>query len=250
MPSGPRFSDEQVASILRRAAEMQDAGPAPRVQSGADTGEILQIGAELGIEPGHIRAAIFEAQSAGPGIARNPIYGGPVRIEPELALPFELTSEDWCSLVERCRRLFGRIGTTTEVGGALEWTGGRHDLDEIHVGASLRNGSTVVRATSDMTGAALLLALSVVLATILSVLVVLEAAELAPWLRGLGAVLTAALGGPLYRWWFSKLCERRRSAVFDLFDGFDEGARESDAVPQRGTLGALSDPDSIAEQTR
>jgi hypothetical protein len=88
----PRFSDDQAARIWRRAAELQAARrlPAPAEHdgepAGADAGrltpqEIVAIGAEAGIDPEFVAAALTEAEFAPADAADAPGLGTRRRID-------------------------------------------------------------------------------------------------------------------------------------------------------------------------
>lgn len=84
--AGRRLSTEQVEAVVRRAVELQtdEADPA---DAGVSDEELVRIGGELGISPGHMRRALAEL-SAEP-VETGGGFLGPAKLSASRAVPGE-----------------------------------------------------------------------------------------------------------------------------------------------------------------
>lgn len=58
------FSEREVAAVVRRAVELQEAASAETYQPGVTAAELERVAQELGIDPAHLQRAIKEAEGA------------------------------------------------------------------------------------------------------------------------------------------------------------------------------------------
>lgn len=209
-----RFSEKEVAAILRRAIQIQGAQDNAVAPAGSSPNEIIEVGEELGLSEDSVRRAIEEFSSHGGG--GKGIFGVPVAYELDRTVPFEIGDEAWQELVMDLRKTFARVGSVSAVGSAREWTGGERDLDEIHVSVQSKEGRSRIRFASDLSGALFLTAIVSGLALIMAVVGLLQVREWAWEIRGLAAA--AALGAFLigFRGFFGWMAKRRRNAVSAL----------------------------------
>jgi hypothetical protein len=117
-----RFSSEEVARILKRAAELQLADPTGRSPSSLNVEEMEQLAGEAGIERARLHAAIAELH----GRARVPqgpwILGGPTRLYLERVVPVAIPAETLEDLLAEIRRVLEEVGNVSVLGGTLTWT--------------------------------------------------------------------------------------------------------------------------------
>ena len=144
------YTDEELALILNRAAEMQEGGARP---SGAryTLAEIQEIAAGAGIAPSHVAAVAAglrenREQSAG-------LLGAPWRFRSEEAIDGEVSDDVVGELVDIARRELGIQGRINEALGTVEWTG-RDNFGSTHVTVTRRGGRTTIGVLSARTDAA------------------------------------------------------------------------------------------------
>lgn len=135
----PRFSEQEMALILRRAAELQEGMDESPERSLA---EIQEIAAEAGIEPSYVAAAAAEMRRPreAPGV-----LGAPTRFHSECLVPGELPSHALAAMVDCVRQHTGLHGDVTERLGIVEWRG-RSPLGSILVTLAPRAGATCIGA--------------------------------------------------------------------------------------------------------
>ncbi len=113
MPHDPdeprRYSDEETALILRRAAELQEPDGNSRSAAGFTLAEIQQIAAEAGIDPACVTeaAALISVQEPDRW-AR--IVGAPTRFRYERTVSGELPDPAWAALVQEIRQAMRKPG--------------------------------------------------------------------------------------------------------------------------------------------
>lgn len=210
-PTPKRFSEKQVAKILRRASEIQQSDKPSLSADGIGAKELVEIGSELGLDRAAIRQAIDEAQASESAVPAALV--GPIRVEESITLGAALDSELWEALTADLRHAFGRAGKTSKVGEVYEWSGGDNELDSIHVSALPVDGKTKLRITSSMDN---LLALNIILGGLFSLIataMVLSKSPLPIAGKMLTVVLflTCILG--VVRWLFLGACRRRQAAI-------------------------------------
>src|SRR5690348_352803 len=114
--SAPRFSDQEMALILKRAAELQEGADGRGVQR--SLAEINEIAAEVGIEPGFVAEAVAELQRPRP---RAGWLGAPTRFHEEQSVPRKLTSGEISELLDEARAELGLHGEVHQVFDGVEW---------------------------------------------------------------------------------------------------------------------------------
>jgi len=113
-----RFSDKEVALVLRRAAEIDAAGPPPA--GGMTVADIEAVATEAGIGADAVRRALAEiAVSEGEG-GRTLI--APASRRTSLRVEGELSREQMERLVREIEDQAGRPGAVTEALGTVRWT--------------------------------------------------------------------------------------------------------------------------------
>src|SRR5690349_171342 len=110
-----RPGDQEIARILRRAAELQESDRerealAPSVLQGLTLAELKQLAGEVGIEARYVEAAATERQQENARRKQFHFWGAPVSAEVERLIEAPLGPDDWEELVTRIRRATGEVG--------------------------------------------------------------------------------------------------------------------------------------------
>lgn len=122
--SDPRRYDEQeVAEILRRATEAEEAAPPIASGTGLTLAEIQEVGGEVGIPAARIEHA---ALSLGLPEASPPVrfLGAPRSVSRMVPLDRPLSDDEWMRLVVILRETFGARGTVESIGPLRTWYNG------------------------------------------------------------------------------------------------------------------------------
>jgi hypothetical protein len=152
-----KFSEEEVALIIKRAAELQQTQQIEQEPSNALTlSEVEQIAREAGIDPKLIRQAAHGLERP-PEISRpSPWLGAPTRLVFERVIDGEIPVDDFEPIINEIRRTFGDNGVPSVLGRTLAWSssyqGGRRRNNGRMVSVSVvsRSGATTVRVEEEM----------------------------------------------------------------------------------------------------
>lgn len=158
MSNEPRYSQDQVETILRRAAELQAQSLGPGESRGGMTlDEVEAAAAEAGLDRALVRRAATDVAGGGGGSAAlveadanraRPWLGGPLEWRIERTVPGEFPVESFDRLGEVLRLSGLEHGQVSVVGRSLTWTSGaQHDgmPTTTTVIVSVRDGVTRVR---------------------------------------------------------------------------------------------------------
>ena len=148
MSQGPQYSEDEVALILKRAAEMQKQQPLPGDSRSMSLNEIETAAAEAGLSRALVRRAATEiARPAPPDTKPNAWLGGPTRLIVERVIEGEFPIEEFDQLLEVIRFSNTGPGQVSTVGRSLTWTGmlGSGQAATLTVTISVRHGQTRVR---------------------------------------------------------------------------------------------------------
>lgn len=153
MVSEPRYSDEEVALILQRAAELQKLSPLPGDSGGMSLGEIERVAQEAGLQGALVRRAALEI--ARPAVApqrAHPLLGAPSRFHLERVLEGEFPVEQFDLLLEVIRGHTDQIGQSSTIGRTLTWTGPAvgNMPSPSSVSVAVRDGQTFIRVNRRM----------------------------------------------------------------------------------------------------
>ena len=145
-----RYDDEQVALILRRAAD--DTSAQGDQGRGLTLTDLKEIGSEAGIDPARIEAAATSLAHLRDGPPEASFTGFPPTIQFEQVIPVRLEAEVLPQLLDIIRNQTSRQGIVTEVLGGFEWKarstmGGRYvsirsegDATRVRVLGNYRDG--------------------------------------------------------------------------------------------------------------
>lgn len=145
-----RYTDQEVALILRRAMERQDDGT--ERGDGLALRDVREIAREIGVDPELVNEVAGQLPLAGGG-AEGRWLGEPMRYELRLSHDAPSTPEQLQDLMMQVRSIMQQQGQVQEVLGALEWKAGT-DLDQVAVTARVRGDRTTVQIVADRGGAA------------------------------------------------------------------------------------------------
>jgi len=112
----PRFSEQEMALILKRAAELQEGADGRGVQR--SLAEINEIATEVGIGPEFIAEAVAELQRPQP---RTGWLGAPTRFHEEQSVSRKLTPDEISELLDQARAELGLHGEVHQVFDGVEW---------------------------------------------------------------------------------------------------------------------------------
>ena len=119
-----RYTEEEVAEIIRRATEDQQS-PARRIApgEGLTLADVQQVGRDVGISPELVERA---ARSLGVAKARNSRrwFGLPIGVGHTVELGRHLSDSEWERLVVDLRETFDARGTVRSDGNFKQWTNG------------------------------------------------------------------------------------------------------------------------------
>ena len=187
-----RYTDDEVALILRRAAELGGETGPPRSE-GLSLAEIQQVAREVGIDP----ATVARAAAALPTRKRDrlaAVLGGPMHVRLEATMPGRASDADLGRILQSIRRAAGRQGRATQVLDSVEWrTSSESEGSQLFVTVTTGDDGTTIEVTGDRQSTAwLLYVVPGVVGMILSLTV--GASLEAGWAAG-GAIAAGVLGG-------------------------------------------------------
>lgn len=152
-----KFNDEEVALIIKRAAELQQTQQDEQEPSNAMTlTEVEEIAREAGIDPKLIRQAAHGLERPAEIARPSPWLGAPTRLVFERVIDGEVPVDDFEPIINEIRRTFGDNGVPSILGKTLAWTssyqGGRRRNNGrmVNVSVGSRSGATTVRVEEEM----------------------------------------------------------------------------------------------------
>ena len=135
-----RYTDQEMALILKRAAELQEGiAPTP----GRSLEEIEEIAKEAGIDPAFVANAAAELREPP---RRRGFFGAPTRFHEERMVRGTLSTTALRELVDRARAETGLHGDVVQVLDSVEWRG-RASLGATVVALTPRGGGTRLAVT-------------------------------------------------------------------------------------------------------
>ena len=153
-----RYTDQEVALVIKRAAEWQ-VKETERTESSA-TGlsltELEQVAREAGLDPALVRRAAVDLDTRNSTSPHSHFLGAPSIISIERTIRGEISSDEYEPIVEELRRAFNDNGFPSTLGRSLAWTSmqssrGRHQGGRsVNVTVSPRGGNTVIRAEESL----------------------------------------------------------------------------------------------------
>lgn len=229
-----RYSDEEVALILREASEATDGGAAGRAH-GLSLTQLKEIAAEVGLDPSQVESAANRLVHHRAG-GKVPFFGTPVTPEFEREIPGELSEEDLAELVTTIRKVLGRRGVTGTELGSFEWKAG-DAMGGRYVSVRPRDGSTRLRVFANFRDGVGIWGMlgGMGMTTAFAVLLTAFGAKelVGAGVLPIGALLSVLPIRQLWRWRY----RREEDALADLTEALDSQIR---ALAERKALGAGS----------
>lgn len=146
-----RFTERQLADVMRKAAEIQARESTTSGNEGISEQEFRAAAHELGIGEPAIDAALADldvpqsADHAG-------LWGGPFRRDLEGVFEGQVTDEKWEMIVADLRRTFGEAGSVNRRGSTYEWVGTGGGVDNNTITVRQSGGSIRVDISSEFGG--------------------------------------------------------------------------------------------------
>ena len=148
--STPRYSEQEMALILKRAAELQEGADGRGAQ--VSLGDIQAIAAEVGISPSFVTEAAAELQTPGPRVGW---LGSPTRFHEERTVQGALAATSAAELVDCARSELGLHGEVSQILDTIEWRG-QSALGWTFISFAPRAGGTRIAVTAARTDHAVL----------------------------------------------------------------------------------------------
>ncbi len=152
-----KFSEEEVALIIKRATELQQTEQVEQEPSTAlSLSQVEQIAKEAGIDPLLVRRAAQGIDRPSTVNRPSPWIGAPTRLVFERVVDGEISVQDFEPLVNELRRTFGENGVPSVLGRTLAWTstgtGARRRSTgrQIDVSVISRGGLTTIRVEEEL----------------------------------------------------------------------------------------------------
>ena len=121
--SEPRFSEEEVAAILKAAAEAQYSdNPLLPSSGGLTLSELQAIGREVGISPEMIQKSAHRLKQVRPPTRK--LLGLPLGVAQTVEFDRRLTDREWELIVADLRETLEAKGVVRQQGSLRQWTNG------------------------------------------------------------------------------------------------------------------------------
>lgn len=148
--SGRRYTEQEVALIIRQASELQQAESAAETRAGMSLAELEEIAREAGIDAHLVRRAASNLDARVSDERSSIFLGAPSGIRLERSATGELSPDDYEGVVSEIQRTLGEMGTASTLGRTLQWMSApvgrrRPDFRSIQVTIAPRNGRTAIR---------------------------------------------------------------------------------------------------------
>jgi len=146
--AGRRYTETELALILKSAAEMQAHDPGRPHRAGITLSEIEAIAAEAGIDPAYIQRAVARLRTHRPAGLWDRIAGSSSRFQAQRIIDADIGDDDVATLVDLARAEFGRHGDLRDALGGVEWKAS-DDWGSSYVSVRSGAGSTRVVVAAD-----------------------------------------------------------------------------------------------------
>jgi len=218
----PRYTDEQMALILKRAAELQSAGE-EQIHTLA---EIQQIAQQVGIEPRLIAAAAAGLPARTQGRADGVLFGAPSSYRLALRLPGSPSAAPRAQLIATIRDHMAQVGSVEEFEDRIEWYAGPAD-NKSAVTIEPSESETVIRVDMRQHGPKVGLYLLAGTVSLVAGVVGAIASPVVGVAVGAGALVSTFTGA---RAWWGRIVARRERRVGALMDALTNEIHASSAA--------------------
>ena len=207
-----KYTDEQMALILRKVGELQSQ----RDEGRHSLAEIQEIARQVGLDASLVPHVAAGVQRRSPVAATA---GSAVVQTVETVLPARVSPEQMGRLLDAIRRASGAQGESRQVFDTVEWrAGSEHELVDVRVTITPASRGTNVRVQHDGSGAVVLGGILTVVPTFLAGLAAFSTLPI-PGAAVVSTVIAGAAGGGFlaFRRWLARrgeaLVRRVASAV-------------------------------------
>ena len=149
---GRRYSEHEVALIIRRAAELQrdEVEPNRTDSAGLSLAQLEQVAREAGLDPALVRRAAVDLDTRTTAVEPSPVLGAARTLRLERTIRGELPEEEYETLIEAIRRAYADNGYVSVLGRTLAWSSSpaghrRAHGRAINVSVQVRAGRTTIR---------------------------------------------------------------------------------------------------------
>ncbi len=120
-PDEKRYTDQEVALVLRRAAEIDETRGGVSSARGLTRGDIEQVALEVGLSAEVVGQALADLKTRGPREPASPLGPAPVAKRTQ-AIPRKLDDSELKEVVRLLEDKLSTPGTVTEALGTVRWT--------------------------------------------------------------------------------------------------------------------------------
>ncbi|HEV7993277.1 MAG TPA: hypothetical protein VGP25_15745 [Gemmatimonadaceae bacterium] len=155
-PTSRRFSEKEVAKIIKRASELQEEEAPAESTNGMSLVELEQVAREAGLDPALVRRAATDLDTRVTDQKPSPFVGAPTRLRLERTIDGELPADEFEPMVLEMQRIVGQVGSASTIGRTLQWTAygvdrRRVSTRTVQVIITPRNGRTTIRIEEPLT---------------------------------------------------------------------------------------------------
>ena len=148
--AGRRFNEKEVAAIIKRASELQQAESPSESTTGMSLAELEQIAREAGLDPALVRRAASDLDTRVTDRQPSAFLGAPTALVLERTIEGELPADEYEALVLEIQRELGGVGSASTFGRSLQWTmrgvdRRRVSSRTVQVTVTPRNARTTIR---------------------------------------------------------------------------------------------------------
>lgn len=149
-PDSRRFSEKEVAHIIKRASELQQEEAPTESTNGMSLAELEQVAREAGLDPALVRRAATDLDTRVTDRKPSAFVGAPTTLSLERTIEGEIPPDEFEPMVLEMNRVLGLVGTATTLGRSLQWTvtgmgRRRASTRTLQVTVTPRNGRTTIR---------------------------------------------------------------------------------------------------------
>jgi len=159
LPTSRRFSDKEVAHIIKRASELQQEEAPAESSTGMSLAELEQVAREAGLDPALVRRAATDLDTRVTDQRPSAFIGAPTRLSLERTIDGELPADEYEPMVLEMNRALGLVGSASTLGRSLQWTvqgvdRRRVSTRTVQITVTPRNGRTTIRIEEPLGGLA------------------------------------------------------------------------------------------------
>lgn len=145
-----RYNEKEVATIIKRASELQQLESTAESTTGMSLAELEQVAREAGLDPSLVRRAATDLDTRVSDEKPSPFVGAPTNLVLERTIDGEVPVDEYETIVLEIQRELGGVGQASTLGRTLVWTmqgvaRRRVSTRTVQVTVAPRNGRTTIR---------------------------------------------------------------------------------------------------------